>query len=54
MRYRASSVVVHPQYSDVTQAYDVALVFLSQCAALGPNVQVIQLASQEGERRPRG
>lgn len=46
-KYRVSGVARHPDYSARNSRNDVAIVFLDQCAKLGPDVQPIKLATEE-------
>lgn len=42
--------MVHPSFNSRTMVNDVSLVFLSTCATLGDNVQVIPMATDQGEQ----
>jgi hypothetical protein len=49
----AFPLAVNALYNDTTLNNDVALVFLSQCAALSDSVATIKIASKAGARTQR-
>jgi trypsin len=46
---QASNVIIHPEYNDVTQANDIALVYLANDVAESDNVQYVNIAQSTPE-----